>query len=142
VEFLDAAALATRSADSKILVWSVGGDKVEEKEVEGQELVFSKGSSREKRLGDHIITGETELVRVQRADGGSTPVPSPLSTTSRHRITSDDITPGCVGSGRGCRQGLGQPNHPGGIVAVMCKCVGVLLWLCTSCSSFLASMHT
>ena len=138
MEFLDAATLATRSADGNTRLWSVGGEKVEEKETEGQELVFSKGSGRRKRLGDHIITGENELVRVQRADGGSTPVTSPLSTTSRHRITSDDITPGCVGSGRGCRVGLGQPNHPGGIASVMWKWVGVFLWLCTSGSRFLA----
>ena len=50
----------------------MGGDRVEEKEIEVQELVFSKGIGREKRLGDHIITGDDELVRVQRADGGDT----------------------------------------------------------------------
>ena len=72
MELLDAATPATRSADGSIRLWRVGGDKVEEKEVEGQELVFSKGSSREKRLGDHIITGENEPVRVQRVDGGDT----------------------------------------------------------------------
>ena len=72
MEFLDAATLATRSQGGETRLWSVGGDRVEEKEIEVQGLVFSKGIGREKRLGDHIITGENEPVRVQRVDGGDT----------------------------------------------------------------------
>ena len=74
VEFLDDATLATKGEDGKTRLWSVGGDKVVEKETEGGKsvYVFLKESGREQRLRDQVVTAENELVLAKRADSGDT----------------------------------------------------------------------
>ena len=72
MEFLDDATLATRSVDGKTRLWSVGGDEVVEKEVDGGKLMFSKEGGLEQLQRDHVINAEKEFVSVIRADSGDT----------------------------------------------------------------------
>jgi hypothetical protein len=99
VELLDAATLATGSEDGKTRLWSVDGDKMEEKKMLTEaKISFSKSGAREQQLGVHVITAKGELVRVFRADdAGTKPVaffraPGPIQVLD---CAGDKIAVGC-----------------------------------------------
>ena len=78
VEFAHDGATLVSGAGGSTRCWDVQSGKAKEGEpgeestrvLEGSMLAFSKGSSREKKVGNFLITAEGDILRIFKSEGG------------------------------------------------------------------------
>ena len=147
VEFAHDGATLVSGGGGSTRCWDVQSGKTKEGEageestrvLEGSMLAFSKGSSREKKVGNFLITAEGDILRIFKSEGGvkgktdkdTTPVaffraPAPISTVD---TSGEHIVVVCEGEVLLLRAAVLLTGYP------VDQFLTIFVSSCSSCSS-------